>query len=72
MTSPNKVLELIEQQTNVGNTNFYFVLKRGTWETLQRYPITDAQSITNVLSNLKYLHTKIAIPYFEQPVKKEK
>jgi predicted phosphodiesterase len=56
--------DLIQQQVDQQQNNFYFVLKRGDWETLQRYDLTRRDEILAVLGDLDYLHTRISIPYF--------
>jgi hypothetical protein len=67
--SASRLREMFEQQIGENQSNFYFVLKRGSWETLQRYPSTDLDRLLEAITDCEYIDTRMEIPYFERQEK---
>jgi hypothetical protein len=68
--SASKLREILQSQLDSGSSNLYFVLKQGSWETLQRYPAADIDRVIEELAGYQYLDTRLEIPYFEKQEKK--
>jgi hypothetical protein len=61
---------MLQSQLDSGSSSLYFVLKQGSWETLQRYPASDIEHVAKELAGYQYLDTRLEIPYFEKQEKK--
>lgn len=67
--SASRLREMLQAQLDSGQANVYFVLKRGEWETLQRYPAAEIDRAVADVTGCDYIGIRMEIPYFERQEK---